>query len=157
MKKLMIVIALLAAGTMAFAMGAREDMSEEEALARIDAKIAELGLTLEDAGAAKEAFLAIEAAGVRLREALSLTEESLKEGLRAGDMLQLAEQVRERIKTGDSAEQLKEMIRERIRTATRAGGNGNGQAPGGAEGAGAAAGAAAGPAAGAGPGVGLRP
>ena len=46
LKKLMIVIALLAIGTMAFALGARESMTEDEALAALELKIVELGLMI---------------------------------------------------------------------------------------------------------------
>ncbi|MBN1242770.1 MAG: hypothetical protein JXA15_08690 [Spirochaetales bacterium] len=147
MKKMMLVIALLAAGTMAFALGARESMTEDEALAALELKIAELELTDEEAAAVREAFYALEEGGFQARQALRLTEDCLDEGLRTAEMLQLSEQVRLRTKDGDSLEKLEEMVRERIRTAARTGGNGKGQAPGGAEGVGA----------GAGPGTGLKP
>ncbi len=144
LKKLMIVIALLAIGTMAFALGARESMTEDEALAALELKIVELGLTDEEAVAVREAFYALEEGGFQARQALRLAEDCLEEGLRTQEMLQLAEQVRLRTKAGDSLEKLEEMVRERIRTATRAGGNGNGQVPGGAEGAGAGTGSGTG-------------
>lgn len=141
MKKLMLVIALLAAGTLTFALGARESMTEDEALAALEVKIVELGLTNEEATAVREAFYALEEGGFQARQALRLTEDCLDEGLRTREMLQLTEQVRLRTKDGDSVEKLEAMVRERIRTATRAGGNGNGQVPGGTEGSGAGTGA----------------
>ena len=144
MKKLMLVVALLTAGTLAFAMGARESMTEDEALAALELKIVELGLTDEEAAAVREAFYALEEGGIQARQALRLADDCLDEGLRTREMLQLAEQVRLRVKDGDSLEKLEEMVRERIRTATRTGDSGNGQVPGGAEGAGSGTGAGTG-------------
>ncbi|HPE36163.1 MAG TPA: hypothetical protein PK625_03375 [Spirochaetales bacterium] len=124
MKKTLTVLLFMALAVSAFAMGARQAMTEDEALAMIDAKVTELELTLEDSQAAKEAFAAMVEAQVRVENAFRVVSDAMDGGLKAKEMTALAEQVRQRSKAGGSAGECEEaaklMVREQIRTRDQA-------------------------------------
>lgn len=119
MKRLIALVVLVTVGTMAFARGAREQMTEEEALVLIDQKIAELQLTLEESEASEQAFLAIVAAGARIKQALTIVTDALDDGLEARAMNEIAVQMRARVgdelSAGKSEDAAREMARERVR------------------------------------------
>ena len=120
MKRLVTMAVLLATGALVFAMGTRQSMTEDEALALIDQKIIDMNLTLEDADAAEEAFTAMIEAKVQVRNAFRIVSDALDGGLKAREMTELAVQTRLRIQQGLSAggceDAARDMVRERIRT-----------------------------------------
>lgn len=119
MKRLIAMTVLIAIGSMAFALGNREQLTEEEALALIDQKIAELQLTLEESEAAEQAFLAILAAGGRIKQALAVVTDALEDGLEAEGMNEIAIRMRARVgeelSAGKSESAAREMAREKVR------------------------------------------
>lgn len=119
MKKLIVVVVLLAMGMAVFALGTRQAMTQDEALALIDQKAIELNLSIGDKNATEDAFMALIEAKVQVRNAFQIVSGALDEGLKNMEMTQLATQIRDRIKQGQSAGQCedaaKDMIRERIR------------------------------------------
>lgn len=119
MKKIVAIVACLAMAGAAFGLGARQTMSEEEALAAIDQKAAELGLRLEEAQAAEQAFMAIAQAGVRVRDALRIVNEGLEDGLRLREMNQIAVRARELQGEGLGEAKVEEALRTMARTMTQ--------------------------------------
>lgn len=119
MKKIVAIVACLAMAGAAFGLGARQSMTEEEALAAIDQKVAELGLRLEEAQAAEQAFIAIAQAGVRVREALRIVNEGLEDGLRLREMNQIAVRARELRGEGLAEGKVEEALRSMTRTMTQ--------------------------------------
>jgi len=119
MKRFIALAVLFAIGSMAFALGARDQMTEEEALALIDQKVAELQLTLEESEAAEQAFLAIVAAGGRIKQALAVVRAALDDGLRAKEMNEIAVRMRARIgeelSAGKSEAAAREMAQQKVR------------------------------------------
>jgi hypothetical protein len=119
MKRFIAVTVLIAIGSLAFALGNREQLTEEEALALIDQKVAELQLTLEESEAAEQAFLAILAAGGRIKQALAVVTKALDDGLEAEAMNEIAVQMRARIgeelSAGKSEAAAREMAQEKVR------------------------------------------
>lgn len=120
MKRLMTMTMLLAMGALAFAMGARESMTKDQALALIDQKIADMRLNVQDADAAEDALNAMIEAKVQVREAFRIVSDALDGGLKAAEMTELAVQTRLRFRQGLSAgaceDAARDMVRERTRT-----------------------------------------
>jgi hypothetical protein len=125
MKRVIAVLVFITIGTMVFALGAREGMTEEEAIAKIEEKVTAMALTLEEAEAAEQAFQAIVATGARIRNALDIVTDALDEGLRTQDMNELTVQLRARINeelsAGQSEDAARDMVQERIRLRTQDG------------------------------------
>lgn len=119
MKKIVAIVACLAMAGAAFGLGSRQSMTEEDALAAIDQKVAELGLRLEEAQAAEQAFIAITQAGVRIREALRIVNEGLEDGLRLREMNQIAVRARELRGEGLGEAKVEEALRTMTRTMTQ--------------------------------------
>lgn len=123
MKRLMAMVVLIAMGGLVFAMGAKSPMTEAEAIALIDQKVATMQLTAEDGEAAKEALTVMIQARIQVRNAYSIVSDALDSGLRTQEMLRLSTQTRQRIQQGDSAklceEAAQEMIREQTQTQTQ--------------------------------------
>jgi len=90
MKRVLVLLACSLLATSLFALGNRESLTEEEALARIDQKIASLGLTLTDAKAAEQAFTAILGAGLQIRNALAIVTDALDDGSEAAELNEVA-------------------------------------------------------------------
>jgi len=120
MKRLITVVVLIAMGGLVFAMGAKAPMTQDEAIALIDQKIATLQLTADDGAAAKEALTVMIQARIRVENAYRIVSDALDGGLRTQDMLMLATQTRQRIQQGQSAklceEAAQEMVQQRTRT-----------------------------------------
>lgn len=148
MKKFWMFVACLAIAGSAFALGNRETMTEEEALAFINQKVTDLGLTLEDAEAASQAFLAMHQAGLRVSDALTLIGQALDEGVVAENFKGIAVQARTMAAEGKTARELqsgmKAMVQEQLKTASNRSGSATGSADG--SGAGQQAGQPAAPA-----------
>jgi hypothetical protein len=125
MKRVIAVLVFIALGSMVFALGAREGMTEEEAIAKIEEKVAALQLTLEEAEAAEQAFQAMVATRARIRNALDIVIDALDEGLRAQDMneltIQLRARINEELSAGQSEDAARDMVQERIRLRTQDG------------------------------------
>jgi hypothetical protein len=123
MKKLIAALVFITIGTMVFALGAREGMTEEEAIAKIEERTAALQLTLEDAEAAEQAFQAIVATGARIRNALGIVTDALEEGLRARDMneltIRLRARINEKLSAGESEKAARAMVQEQLRLRVR--------------------------------------
>ncbi|HUW70231.1 MAG TPA: hypothetical protein VMX33_08345 [bacterium] len=122
MKRLMTVVVLIAMGGLVFAMGAKAPMTQDEALALIDQKIATMQLTTEDGAAAKEALTVMVQARIQVENAYRIVSDALDGGLRTQDMLMLTTQTRQRIQQGQSAKLCEQaaqaMVQERTRTQT---------------------------------------
>mgnify|MGYP001232418568 CR=1 FL=1 len=120
MKRLITVVVLIAMGGLVFAMGAKAPMTQDEAIALIDQKIATLQLTADDGAAAKEALTVMIQARIRVENAYRIVSDALDGGLRTQDMLMLSTQTRQRIQQGQSAklceEAAQEMVQQRTRT-----------------------------------------
>jgi hypothetical protein len=82
MKKRLFALLMLALGVLAFGLGAREALTEDEALALIDQKLVQLDATLEDRAAAGEAFQALVQARVRVQNAYKIVADAIEGGLR---------------------------------------------------------------------------
>ncbi len=120
MKKLITMVALIVMGGLVFAMGAKAPMTQDEAIALIDQKIATMQLTLDDGAAAKEALTAMIQARIRVENAYRIVSDALDGGLRVQDMLMLATQTRQRIQQGQSAKLCEEAAQEMVQQRTRA-------------------------------------
>lgn len=120
MKRLITVVVLIAMGGLVFAMGAKAPMTQDEAIALIDQKVATLQLTADDGAAAKEALTVMIQARIRVENAYRIVSDALDGGLRTQDMLMLATQTRQRIQQGQSAklceQAAQEMVQQRTRT-----------------------------------------
>ncbi|PKL25182.1 MAG: hypothetical protein CVV47_07825 [Spirochaetae bacterium HGW-Spirochaetae-3] len=119
MKRIVIIVALLAAAGMAFAQATSEPTAEGEALGLLLRQTTMLRLSVRDYDAASGAFQVMTRAGIMVRNAYRLVSEGLDGGLRAEDMIQLAEKVRLRSEHGfgpaECENAAREMIRERVR------------------------------------------
>ena len=124
MKRLMAVAVLIAMGGLVFAMGAKSPMTQDEAIALIDLKVATMQLSAEDGEAAKEALTVMIQARLRVENAYRIVSDALDGGLKSQDMLELATRTRQRIQLGESAKlcekAAQEMVQERTRTRTQA-------------------------------------
>lgn len=120
MKRLLTMVVLIAVGGLVFAMGAKAPMTQDEAIALIDQKVATMQLTAEDGAAAKEALTVMVQARIRVENAFRIVSDALDGGLRTQDMLMLATQTRQRIQQGQSAklceQAAQEMVQQRTRT-----------------------------------------
>lgn len=135
MKRVIAVLAFITIGSMVFALGAREGMTKEEAIAKIEEKIVAMQLTLEDSEATEQAFQAMVATGARIRNALEIVSNALDEGLRTKDMNELTVRLRARINqelsAGKSEDAARDMVQEQIRERIQDGsGEGTGEAAG---------------------------
>jgi hypothetical protein len=120
MKKQLIALLMLALGALAFGLGAREALTEDEALALIDQKLVQLDATLEDRAAAGEAFQALVQAHVRVQNAYKILSDAIEGGLRYEEMTALRTQTQAKLAAGASSgaceDAAKAMVRERVRT-----------------------------------------
>lgn len=120
MKKRLFALLMLALGVLAFGLGSRQAITEEEALALIDQKLIQLEATLEDRGAAEEAFKALVQARVRVENAYRIVAEAIEGGLRAAEMTALRTQTQAKLaagaSSGDCEDAAKLMVREQVRT-----------------------------------------
>jgi hypothetical protein len=120
MKKRLFALLMLALGVLAFGLGAREALTEDEALALIDQKLVQLDATLEDRAAAGEALQALVQARVRVQNAYKVVSDAIDGGLRAAEMTALRTQTQAKLaagaSSGDCEDAAKAMVREQIRT-----------------------------------------
>ncbi|HAE20780.1 MAG TPA: hypothetical protein DCG47_00430 [Spirochaetaceae bacterium] len=119
MKKQLIALLMLVLGVLAFGLGARQALTEEEALALIDQKLIRLEATLEDRAAAEEAFQALVQARVRVQNAYRIVSDAIEGGLRAKEMTALRTQTQAKLaagaSSGDCEDAAKAMVREQLR------------------------------------------
>jgi hypothetical protein len=120
MKKRLFALLMLALGVLAFGLGAREALTEDEALALIDQKLIQLDATLEDRAAAGEAFQALVQARVRVQNAYKIVSDAIEGGLRYEEMTALRTQTQAKLAAGASSaaceDAAKAMVREQVRT-----------------------------------------
>jgi len=120
MKRLLSMVVLVVMGGLVFAMGAKAPMTQDEAIALIDQKIATMQLTADDGVAAKEALTVMIQARIRVENAFRIVSDALDGGLRTQDMQMLATQTRQRVQQGQSAKlceaAAQEMVQQRTRT-----------------------------------------
>ena len=119
MKRLLSMVVLVVMGGLVFAMGAKAPMTQDEAIALIDQKIATMQLTADDGVAAKKALTVMIQARIRVENAFRIVSDALDGGLKSQDMLELTTRTRERIKLGDSAKQCELAAQEMVPQPTR--------------------------------------
>lgn len=119
MKRLIAIVLMLALAGLAFAQDAVEPATEAEAFALIRQQATQLRLARQDRTQATAALKEMVKAQIRVENAWRLVSDALDEGLKAGEMKQLAAQVKLNAKQGVSPEecesQLQAMVRERVR------------------------------------------
>lgn len=119
MKRLIAIVLMLALAGLAFAQDAVEPATEAEAIALIRQQATQLRLARQDRTQATAALKEMVKAQIRVENAWRLVSDALDEGLKAGEMKQLAAQVKLNAKQGVSPEecesQLQAMVRERVR------------------------------------------
>jgi hypothetical protein len=119
MKRLIAIVMMLALAGLAFAQDAVEPATEAEAIALIRQQATQLRLARQDRTQATAALKEMVKAQIRVENAWRLVSDALDEGLKAGEMKQLAAQVKLNAKQGVSPEecenQLQAMVQERVR------------------------------------------
>jgi hypothetical protein len=119
MKRLIAIVMMLALAGLAFAQDLVEPATVDEAIALLKQQATQLRLTRRDRVEATTALKEMVKARIRVENAWRLVSDALDEGLKAGEMKQLATQTklntRQGLSAGQCESQLQTMVQERVR------------------------------------------
>jgi hypothetical protein len=119
MKRLIAIVMMLALAGLAFAQDLVEPATVDEAIALLKQQATQLRLTRRDRVEATTALKEMVKAKIKVENAWRLVSDALDEGLKAGEMKELATQTKLNTRQGLSAEQcesqLQTMVQERVR------------------------------------------